>query len=164
MFWQALLIIHFAATLFMVGLVAAVQVLHYPLLAEAHDIPATCRRHVQRAGPLIAPPMLLEAVSGLLLLASPFSSPLLIVSLLLLAAIWASTFTIQVPLHKQLIAGRGDSRRLAARLVATNWLRTIAWFFRAACLAPLLISAVGALHGEWLPKELQRDLKSSVKF
>jgi hypothetical protein len=53
-----------------------------------------------------------------------------VVGLLLVVAIWFSTFAVQVPLHRQLAAGF-DALALR-RLVRSNWLRTIAWSARAA--------------------------------
>lgn len=131
----------------MLGLVATVQVLHYPALAETKDIQSSCRKHVRRAGPFIAPPMLLEAISGLALLASPYQGVWLWASLLFLAVVWGSTFAIQVPIHRKLVEGRGESACLLSRLVATNWLRTIAWTARAACLLPILFAATHAPKG-----------------
>jgi hypothetical protein len=43
--------------------------------------------------------------------------------------VWWSTFTFQVPIHKSLQAGKDKSK--IRRLVATNWIRTVAWSIKA---------------------------------
>lgn len=136
--WQAILLLHTAATFFMTGLIATIQILHYPLIAASADPCAATRFHLRRAGPLIAPVMLLEAGTGALLLASPVAGPTLSASLGALTVIWASTFAIQVPLHRRLAAGGPGAPRAAAQLVATNWIRTVAWAARALCVAAIL--------------------------
>ena len=47
----------------------------------------------------------------------------------LVILVWCSTFTFQVPIHKSLQAGKDKSE--IRRLVATNWVRTIAWSLKA---------------------------------
>jgi hypothetical protein len=47
----------------------------------------------------------------------------------LVILVWCSTFTFQVPIHKDLQAGKDKSK--IRRLVATNWIRTIAWSIKA---------------------------------
>lgn len=43
--------------------------------------------------------------------------------------IWLSTFTLQVPIHKQLQSGKDIM--LIRRLVNSNWIRTFAWSMKA---------------------------------
>ena len=47
-------------------------------------------------------------------------------SALLVAAAWIVTFTLSVPCHRAL-AQAGKDPAVIDRLVATNWLRTVAW-------------------------------------
>ena len=47
----------------------------------------------------------------------------------LVLVVWCSTFTLQVPIHKRLQAGKDKSK--IKRLVSTNWIRTIAWSLKA---------------------------------
>ena len=60
--------------------------------------------------------------------------------LTLVAVLWISTGLLQVPLHQTL--GGGFDAVAHQRLVATNWIRTVAWGLRAtlvlAMLAPLI--------------------------
>jgi hypothetical protein len=46
--------------------------------------------------------------------------------------IWLSTFTLQVPIHKQLQSGK--DKKLIRRLVNTNWIRTFAWSMKAVAV------------------------------
>ena len=59
------------------------------------------------------------------------------ISASLVAIVWLSTFVLQVPIHNRLKSGKDE--RLIRRLVATNWVRTIAWSLKAL----LLTLAVG---------------------
>jgi hypothetical protein len=86
--------------------------------------------------------MLLELVTGLVLLwRRPDLMPAwaALAGALLLAIIWASTFTLQVPIHTQL--AHGLRRDLVDRLVFTNIIRTAAWTARGGLLAWTLIRA-----------------------
>ena len=143
----ALLLVHVAATWYMVGLCWLVQRVQYPLMAQVgqEGFAAYEAAHVSRISPIVAPPMIVELVTGvaLVMTAGPaFRHPVFLVSLGLLAAIWISTFTLQVPLHGQLSAGFDAEAH--ASLVATNWLRTLAWTARGAIVAWLAWSLSAA--------------------
>jgi hypothetical protein len=58
--------------------------------------------------------------------------------LALVAAIWLSTAAIQVPCHAKLAAG--FDAEVHARLVSSNWIRTVAWTARGL-LALAMIAA-----------------------
>ena len=128
-----LLLVHLAATWYMVGLCWLVQRVQYPLMAQVGragfaDYEAA---HVARIGPIVALPMVIEVATGLLLFGSAeakFRHPSFLVALGLLAAIWLSTFALQVPLHGKLASGFDPE--IHASLVSTNWLRTVAWTAR----------------------------------
>lgn len=146
---QLLLLVHLAATWYLVGLCWLVQRVQYPLMAQVgrDGFTAYEAAHVARISPIVAPPMILELVTGVALVvtAGPaFRHPVFLLSLGLLAGIWISTFTLQVPLHGQLSAGFDAEAH--ASLVATNWLRTLAWTARGAIVAWLAwsISTNGA--------------------
>ena len=127
------LLLHFAATFYMVGLVWFVQRVHYPLYAGvgSQQFPAYERAHVSRTTPVVGPPMLIESATALALVALPMpnaSHLLPWLGLGLLAVIWLSTSLLQVPRHRELSAGFDTSAY--RRLVATNWIRTSAWSLR----------------------------------
>ncbi len=123
-----------AATLFMTGVIWFVQIVHYPLFCGVDDAEflAYEQRHTALTTWVVAPPMLLEAVTALLLF---WFHPLgvstwqLWAGVGLLAVIWLSTALLQVPCHE--ILSRGFDTAVHQRLVSTNWIRTVAWSLRA---------------------------------
>ncbi len=124
------------STLAMFGLIWFVQIVHYPLFLKVGPgfFQAYEAAHADRTTYVVAPLMLLElATAGLLLLARfrPASVSFLEAwaGAALVAVIWLSTGLIQVPLHNQLQGGY--SAPIIHRLVATNWIRTVAWSLRA---------------------------------
>ena len=140
-----LLLLHGAATLAMVGLIWVVQIVHYPLFAKVGRQHFTDYEwlHQARTAQVVGPLMLTEALTATLLLLSdlpPAARNLAWLGMALLVLIWLSTILLQMPLHRQLSAGY-DSRS-AARLVSSNWLRTIAWTVRG--LIALMLLAQGA--------------------
>ena len=131
---RALLLLQAAATAYMTGLVWFVQLVHYPLfqLVPPAALPAYEARHQQRTGWVVAPPMLLELVTTLAALRwRPPELPAAWAwaGATLLGIIWASTAFVQVPLHDALEKAH-DASRLRT-LVASNWVRTVAWTARA---------------------------------
>jgi hypothetical protein len=134
-----------AACLFMTGLIWFVQVVHYPLFDRADS--ATFREfaaaHQSRTSLVVFPVMLIEALTavGMLIWQPSGAKPAeLWLAMVLLVAIWLSTAFLQVPEHGRLSAGYlADAHR---RLVATNWIRTVAWTLRSAILLRIL-SRVG---------------------
>lgn len=123
------------ATLAMVGLIWFVQVVHYPLLSRLER--AGIAEHQRRTGYVVAAPMALEAVTAALLVVDrPAGVPAAAawIGAALVAVVWASTAVLQVPAHRALAGGSGDVRRL----VAGNWVRTVAWSGRGAVVAWML--------------------------
>lgn len=130
---RLLLLAHCAATLYMTGVVWFVQVVHYPLFARigVADFSAYERRHTALTTWVVAPPMLVEAATALLLirLLPPGVSTVQVwTGVALLAAIWGSTFFVQVPCHD--ILSKELDAAVLNRLVWTNWIRTVAWSLR----------------------------------
>lgn len=124
---------HLAATLFLVGLIWVVQVVHYPLFANvgADHFGDYGRRHARLITWVVAPTMLTEGVTaGLLFAVRPpgLSVPVLVVAAGLLVVVWGSTWLVQIPCHDRL--GRGFDPATHRRLVRTNWVRTAAWTLR----------------------------------
>ena len=134
---HTLILLQLLSTLPMTGLVWFVQVVHYPLFARVGEqqFPSYEAAHANRTTWVVAPLMLLELGSSLLLLfphLRPVSAPSWSVWLgaVLVAVLWLSTAAVQVPLHNRL--HRGYSAPQAQRLVTSNWVRTLAWTLRAA--------------------------------
>jgi hypothetical protein len=132
----------------MVGVIWFAQIVHYPLMdgVGRDGFAAYERRNTVRTGWVVMPPMLVEALTGAILL---WQRPAGVTEVQvwlgagLLLAVWASTFALQVPRHSVLIRGFDPGAHRA--LVATNWIRTAAWSLRGvlvlwmlgrACQAP----------------------------
>lgn len=121
------------ATLFMVGVIWFVQIVHYPLMGRVGQTSfvAYSESHSRLTSYVVGPPMLTEAATAaLLLVARPPGIPFFaaLAGAGLVAAIWLSTALLQVPRHTAL--GEGFDRREHRALVATNWARTAAWTAR----------------------------------
>jgi hypothetical protein len=140
------LLLQFAATWTMIGIIWFVQIVHYPLFARV-DGPAYRQfmaDHTRLTGWVVGPPMLAEAAASLLLVfqaESPVQSLAAWAGLVLVGLIWASTWLLQVPRHRQLASGF-DARSHAA-LVSTNWIRVVAWSLRGV-LAAWWLTGFGA--------------------
>lgn len=137
---------HLAATLFLVGLIWVVQVVHYPLFAHvgADQFHAYWRGHTRRITWLVAPSMFAEVGTGIMLfVARPpgLSLPVLVFAFGLLLVNWLSTWLVQIPLHERL--GRRFDPATLRRLVLTNWVRTAAWTLRGLLV---LVQAYGLVH------------------
>lgn len=125
--------VHLFATLFMTGLIWFVQVVHYPLFASVPEsgFAEYEQRHRYLTTWVVAPPMLVEGLTAVLLLVflpAGRRSWKLRAGLLLLAVIWLSTAFIQVPLHEQLSEEFQLSQH--QNLIASNWIRVVAWSLR----------------------------------
>lgn len=127
------LLVHAGATLFMVGVIWFVQIVHYPLFGRVgkEGFADYSRAHARLTGPVVGPPMLVEAATAVALVARtpqgiPFYLPVL--GLVLLAVVWLSTALLQSPQHTTL--GGGFVAASHRFLVASNWLRTVCWTAR----------------------------------
>jgi hypothetical protein len=135
-----LLHVHLAATLFMVGVIWFVQVVHYPLFSRvgASGFPAYEREHVRRTGWVLMAPMLVEL--GLSVWAAwSLGGWVAWVGLVLIAVIWAVTWAVQVPAHRRLETGFDPV--VCRRLVRSNWTRTAAWTLRGGMAVALILKA-----------------------
>ena len=142
----ATLLMHAVATLYMVGLIWFVQLVHYPLAGQvgAEAFVAYQKAHMDRTAFAVGPAMLTELATVIVLLwrcppEIPAWAPWVGAALLL--GIWASTALLQVPLHHALLQGR-DSEALS-QLVRTNWIRTVGWTVRGVLAVALLAWASG---------------------
>ena len=141
-----LLLAHAAATLFMVGVIWFVQLVHYPLFARVGrpGFAAYSGSHTRLTGLVVGPPMLLEAATAVaLVLWNPpgVSVSLLWAGLFLVAGIWLSTALLQAPRHTTL--GDGFDPAVHRFLVTSNWLRTVLWSLRGLVVLCILYQAMG---------------------
>jgi hypothetical protein len=130
-------LLNVATTGMMVGIIWFVQLVHYPLFARAgiDGFGWYAAAHARWTGWTVAPAMLIEAGTSLLLLRwAPPGIPWYVpwAGLAMVVVIWASTFMLQVPCHTAL--ARGWNPAAFRRLQATNWIRTLLWTARGALL------------------------------
>ncbi len=130
-----LLLVQAAASLYLMGLIWLIQIVHYPLMGKvgSESFVDYERLHARWITPIVAVPMLIELACSVLIVAwRPPSIPAWLAwsGLALVAVIWISTFALQVPLHSRL--SQGFNAQAHSQLVDTNWIRTMAWSARAA--------------------------------
>ena len=141
----ATLLLNAAATFWMVGLIWFVQVVHYPLFSKVgtEGFAAYEARHAGRTTWVVAPPMLIELVTSVLLIwFRPPGVPAWLVYFGIATVVvnWASTAFVQVPLHGRLAGGFDAAAH--GRLVATNAVRTAAWSLHGAAVLAMLYLAM----------------------
>ena len=143
------LLVALASTWAMVGLIWVIQVVHYPIFDSIEDGDdhqgwvQFAGRHTRTISFVVGPLMVAEGVTGLWLAASPPDGTgrvLPLVALALMGVAYGVTAFVSAPLHGQM-ADRFDAR-LHARLVSTNWIRTVAWTGRAIVVAVITYSAI----------------------
>lgn len=132
-----ILIVNFATTLFMTGVIWFVQIVHYPLFGKVGEesfIPYE-DAHQKLTTWVVGPTMLLEALTAMLLIwyPPPVDTSLLLLAAGLLLIIWTSTALLQAPGHSEL--SRGFDAKVHGQLVLGNWLRTVCWTLRAILVA-----------------------------
>jgi hypothetical protein len=140
------LLAHLAATLFMVGVIWFVQVVHYPLFSRVgpEKFSLYSEAHSRLTTYVVGPPMLVEAATALLLVfwrPDGVSLAAALIGLSLLAVVWLSTALLQVPRHTAL--GSGFDRRAWSGLVLSNWVRTVAWSARGVLVLWMATRAIG---------------------
>ena len=140
MTYTQLLLLHLVATVFMTGVIWFVQVVHYPLFArvDARAFRAYEERHTALTTFVVLPPMVTElGLSCWLLLRAPADAePLAWAGAAMVAALWLSTFAVQVPCHARL--SQGFDQRAWRTLVGSNWVRTALWSGRTVVALALL--------------------------
>lgn len=134
---RLVLITNVAVTGYLTGLVWAIQIVHYPLLAEVgrEQFVRYHALHRRLIAYVVTLPMAIEigAAAALLFFRPAPIAPVLAVTafaLVLLAS--AATFFVTVPIHNRLSGGH--DRRLILQLVNANWIRTFAWSARFVLL------------------------------
>ena len=134
---ENVLILQLVSTLAMTGIIWFVQIVHYPLFGKvgATSFHAYEQSHLHRTTIVVAPLMLTEAITALVLLwICPITIPLeaVVAGLLLVLLVWASTFFTQVPIHGKL--SKSFDAVTHRRLVQWNWVRTIGWSARSVLI------------------------------
>ena len=139
---QSVLIVNVVATLFMVGLIWMVQIVHYPLFDDVgeQNYLSYQQRHQSNITYVVGPVMLIELITAMMLLWYPVQGvgkPLIYCGIGLVVLIWLSTAFIQVPCHEKLV--KGFDPTAYKWLVNSNWIRTIAWTARGGLVTWMLI-------------------------
>jgi len=129
------LLAQLGSTLPLVGLIWLIQLVHYPLFARvgADTFADYHAAHSRLITLIVAPLMLIELVAAFAATQAPeasMSTPLLWLGLGLAIAVWLVTMLVSVPQHN--VLSQGFNADAHARLVSTNWLRTLAWTARGA--------------------------------
>ncbi len=141
---MALLLAHAAVSLFCLGAVWFVQVVHYPLFAAvgAAEWGAYHEAHRVRTGWVLAGPMLAQlGLGAAVVLLRPEEVGLgpAVGALALTVAVFAVTFAAAVPGHDRL--GRGWDEAEGRRLVRVNAVRTALWTAQATLALVLVAQA-----------------------
>ena len=112
-------------------LIWLVQIIIYPGLARIpfNDFVNYHKWYATRITIVVLPLMICEVIIAIAWLLVQDNSFYPIVAGGLIILVWCSTFTLQVPIHKSLRAGKDKSK--IRRLVVTNWVRTVAWSLKA---------------------------------
>jgi uncharacterized membrane protein len=145
---DAVLIANLVASCVMTGVIWFVQHVHYPLLAQVEigQAVAVAEEHQRRTGHVVALPMAVEGLTTLALLAQqPVGVTWYLpwIGAILLAIALGCTVFLSVPLHAKMATN--PDPQVGAKLVATNWPRTIAWSLRAAVCVVMVSQMVNGL-------------------
>jgi hypothetical protein len=126
--------LHLLVSLYMLGLIWFVQVVHYPLMGKVGRSVFVDyeHAHTRLTSWVTAPIMLVELSTGMLLLYWKADALFWWGNAIGIGLLWASTFFIQVPLHAALSKQFDETKH--RQLVRTNWIRTVVWTIRAVAL------------------------------
>jgi hypothetical protein len=126
----------------MTGLCWMVQMVVYPQFARvgAEQFAAYHRAHRAWTSVAVVGVMVAEAVLATLVLLNDRSDPLALLGIVLVGVVWINTFAQEVPVHQKL--KRGFDLRQIRKLIAWNWVRTLAWTARAV-VAGVMLGRVG---------------------
>jgi len=133
-------ILHFFITSFLTGLIWVIQVVHYPTFhwIPASDYVSYAVFHTNRITYVVAPIMIAELFLTLRMFFLKDVPPTLLwICVALTLVVWLSTFFLQVPLHG-ILASEKDLSAIH-KLVATNWIRTVAWSLKATAMGWFLV-------------------------
>jgi hypothetical protein len=137
--------LHVVLTYFMAGVMWFVQLAYYPNLAVVgrEAFVGYQRAHIRRITRVAWTMLVLELASGVVLACIPSDAltwSSLAANAVLIGLIWWSTWFVQVPLHTRLEQGWDEAAH--ARLVRTNWFRTVVYTLRGLIVLFVLWTAV----------------------
>ena len=137
---QSMLAMHLALASIMVGVIWVIQLVHYPSFrfTDREKYVSFQIFHMRNISFIVVPVMILEFLSGLLLVLyhSNYES-LLRISFILLLIIWLVTALFFAQIHQKL--SKGYDETLVRNLVSLNWIRTLLWTIRTIIITYCLI-------------------------
>ena len=137
---QSMLAIHLVLASIMVGVIWVIQLVHYPSFrfTDREKYVSFQIFHMRNISFIVVPVMILEFLSGLLLVLyhSNYES-LLRISFILLLIIWLVTALFFAQIHQKL--SKGYDETLVRNLVSLNWIRTLLWTIRTIIITYCLI-------------------------
>ena len=151
---RALIVVHSAATMFMVGLIWTIHYVHYPLFAYVGESTYASFQavHVERIGRLLFVPWLTEGFSliGIVALAFLGSRKTLRVPAVINGAAMAVVLVISgfwsAPAHGKL--AEGFDKSVHDQLMTANLIRTLAWTVCGACSIWIVLATWAADRAE----------------
>ena len=126
-------LLHIFSCLFLCGLIWVIQIVHYPSFDYISEEKFVFFQqfHVKSISKIVLPMMLVELITGLILLIKNMHV-LMIINLCLLFLTWGLTLFLSMPLHKKLL--KGYNKKPINKLIITNWPRTFLWTLRGLIL------------------------------
>ena len=151
---RPLIVVHAAASMFMVGLIWTIHYVHYPLFAYVGESTYASFQtaHVERIGKLLFVPWLTEGFTliGILVLAFLGGRKTLRVPVVINGAAMAVVLVISgfwsAPAHGKLADGFDKS--IHDQLMTANLIRTLAWTVCGACSIRMVFSTWSAERTE----------------
>ena len=137
---QSMLAIHLVLASIMVGVIWVIQLVHYPSFrfTDREKYVSFQIFHMRNISFIVVPVMILEFLSGLLLvLYHSNQESLLRISFILLLIIWLVTALFFAQIHQKL--SKGYDETLVRNLVSLNWIRTLLWTIRTIIITYCLI-------------------------
>ncbi len=130
---SALLELQILSTFCLTGLIWVVQCVHYPSFRfiDPDKFKAFHNFHSSKITWIVAPLMVAELLSAMLLLVQ-HNSTFWLVQLILILLLWIATAFLSVPIHNKLTMGY--NLVLINKLVFTNWPRTFLWSLKSSLL------------------------------
>ena len=137
---HSMLAMHLALASIMVGVIWVIQLVHYPSFrfTDREKYVSFQIFHMRNISFIVVPVMILEILSGLLLvLYHSNHESLLRISFILLLIIWLVTALFFAQIHQKL--SKGYDETLVRNLVSLNWIRTLLWTIRTIIITYCLI-------------------------
>jgi hypothetical protein len=151
---RPLIVVHAAASMFMVGLIWTIHYVHYPLFAYVGESTYVSFQaaHVERIGRLLFVPWLTEGITliGILALAFLGDRKAWRVTAVINGASMAIVLVISgfwsAPAHAKL--ANGFDKSVHDQLMTANLIRTLAWTVCGVCAVWIVLSTWAADHAE----------------